>query len=171
MTPKKFVATFLLSLWTLPLWAVGAGDAAPAWVGSDVHGNIVSFPEVTNGNPAVVVFWATWCPYCKAFMAYLEDIQTDYAADDVKIVAINAKERGIGDPVAYLNSLDFPILGVLEGDEIAGAYDIQFIPGLMVVDGNGVVSYRRASTDLPPGKPLSEFWDSEVRAALDLALQ
>ena len=89
----------------------------------------------------------------------------------MKIVAINAKERGIGDPVAYLNSLDFPILGVLEGDEIAGAYDIQFIPGLMAADGNGVVSYRRASTDLPPGKPLSEFWDSEVRAALDLALR
>jgi len=104
-------------------------------------------------------------------MAYLEGIQTDYAADDVKIVAINAKERRIGDPIAYLNSLGFPILGVLEGDEIAGAYDIQFIPGLMVVDGNGVVSYRRASTDLLPGQPLSEFWDSEVRVALDLALR
>ena len=170
MLPKTFIATLLLSVWTLPLWAVEAGDEAPSWVGSDVHGNVVSFPEVTNGRPAVVVFWATWCPYCKAFMPYLEDIQSDYAADGVKIVAINAKERGIGDPVAYLDSLGFSVLGILDGDKIAGAYDIQFIPGLMVVDGSGVVSYRRSSTDLPPGQALSEFWDAEVRAALDLAL-
>ena len=155
----------------LPLWAVEAGDEAPSWVSSNVHGNVVSFPEVTNGRPAVVVFWATWCPYCKAFMPYLEDIQSDYAADGVKIVAINAKERGIGDPVAYLDGLGFPVLGILEGDEIADAYDIQFIPGLMVVDGSGVVSYRRSSTDLPPGQTLSEFWGAEVRAALDLALR
>ncbi len=171
MSPKTLIATLLLGVWMFPLWAVEAGDEAPSWVASDVHGNVVSFPEVTNGRPAVVVFWATWCPYCKAFMPYLEDIQSDYAADGVKIVAINAKERGIGDPVAYLDGLGFPVLGILEGDEIADAYDIQFIPGLMVVDGSGVVSYRRSSTDLPPGQTLSEFWGAEVRAALDLALR
>lgn len=104
-------------------------------------------------------------------MPYLEAIQRDYVADGVQIVAINAKERGIGDPAAYLESLSFPVLGILEGDEIAAAYDIQFIPGLLVVDGAGVVSYRRASTDLPAGQTLSEFWAAEVREALDLALR
>ena len=171
MSFKTLVATLLLGAWSIPVWAVDSGEAAPAWVGSDVRGDAISFPEVTDGNPSVVVFWATWCPYCKAFMPYLEEIQNDYAAEGVQIVAINAKERGIGDPVAYIDSLGFPVVGVLDGDAIADAYDIQFIPGLMVIDGSGVVSYRRASTDLPPGQTLSEFWAGEVRAALDLALR
>jgi thiol-disulfide isomerase/thioredoxin len=171
MSLKSSVIALLIGVWSIPALAVEAGDAAPAWVGSDVRGDAVSFPEISRGNPAVVVFWATWCPYCKAFMPYLDKVQSDYAADGVQIIAINAKERGIGDPVAYLDSLAFPVLGILEGDDIADAYDIQFIPGLMVVDGNGVVSYRRASTDLPPGKTLSEFWDTEVREALDDALR
>ena len=171
MSLRILLTTLILMLWTAPIWAVEAGDVAPAWVGSDVRGEDVSFPAVTKGKPAVVVFWATWCPYCKAFMPYLEDIQNDYSAEGVQIVAINAKERGVGDPVAYLDSLGFPVLGILEGDEIAETYGIQYIPGLMIVDGRGVVSYRRASTDLPPGQTLSEFWDAEVRTALDLALR
>lgn len=171
MTSRLLALTVLLFVWTAAAWAVEAGDRAPAWIGSDLQGRSVSFPAVAGGKPTVVIFWATWCPYCKAFMPYLEAIQRDYAADGVQIVAINAKERGIGDPAAYLESLSFPVLGILEGDEIAAAYDIQFIPGLLVVDGAGVVSYRRASTDLPAGQTLSEFWAAEVREALDLALR
>ena len=171
MAARLLVLTLSFIAWTAAAWAVEAGDPAPAWTGSDVQGRSVSFPEVAGGKPVVVVFWATWCPYCKAFMPYLNEIQSDYAADGVQIVAINALERGIGDPVAYLEGLGFPVLGILEGDDIAVTYDVQFIPGLMVVDGDGVVSYRRASTDLPAGQTLSEFWAVEVREALDLALR
>ncbi len=170
MNSRLLVITLLFA-WTAAGWAIEPGDSAPAWIGSDVQGRSVSFPAVTGGKPAVVVFWATWCPYCKAFMPYLEAIQKNYAADGVQIIAINAKERGIGDPKAYLESLGFPLLGILEGDDIAAAYDVQFIPGLMVVDGDGIVSYRRESTELPPGQTLAEYWAAEVREALDLALR
>ena len=62
-------------------------------------------------------------------------------------------------------------MGILNGDNIAAAYDVEFIPGLMVIDGAGMVSYRRAPTDLPAGRTLSEIWDEEIRAALDLLLR
>ena len=88
-------------LWSLlglelagPLAAVEQGDVAPPWRARDFAGQSIDFPAVTRGKPAVVVFWATWCSYCKAFMPYLKNIQNDYAAHDVKIVAINAKEDG-----------------------------------------------------------------------------
>ncbi len=171
MASRLLVLALVFLAWPAAAWAVEAGDPAPAWTGSDVEGGSVSFPAVAGGKPVVVAFWATWCPHCKAFMPYLEVIQRDYVADGVQIVAINAKERGIGDPEAYLESIGFPVLGILEGDDIAEAYDVQFILGLMVVDGAGIVSYRRASTDLPPGQTLSEFWAAEVREALDLALR
>ena len=142
--------------------AVQQGDMAPAWHARDFGGHAIDFPGVTQGKPAVVVFWATWCPYCKAFMPYLKNIQADYAKQGVKVVVINAKEDGRGDPAAYVQSLGFAPIAVANGDEIAKVYDIRYIP-----DGTGRVVYRRPWTDLPAGKTVAELWDSQVRTALD----
>jgi len=87
--------------------AVEQGEAAPTWTGMDFSGNEVSFPSVIDGKPTVMIFWATWCPYCNAFMPYLGQIQKDYGANKINIIAINAKERGVGDPAAYVADLDF----------------------------------------------------------------
>jgi thiol-disulfide isomerase/thioredoxin len=122
---------------------------------------------VTAGKPAVVVFWATWCGYCRAFMPYLKGIQSDYAAHGVKIVAINANEDGVDDPRGYVRGLGFVPIAVADGDAIATAYGIQYIPGLLIVDGDGIVAYRRPWTDLPAGRTVAELWDSQVRTALD----
>jgi thiol-disulfide isomerase/thioredoxin len=150
-----------------PLAAVEQGDMAPTWTARDFAGHTVDFPAVARGKPAVVVFWATWCPYCKAFMPYLKSIEADYAKQGVKVVVINAKEDGRGDPQAYVQSLGFAPIAIANGDEIAKAYGIQYIPGLLIVDGHGKVAYRRPWTDLPAGKTVAELWDGQVRTALD----
>jgi len=147
--------------------AVEQGDAAPPWHAVDFAGRTVDFPAVAEGKPAVVVFGATWCGYCRAFMPYLKDIQADYAAHGVKVVAINAKEDGKGDPRAYVQGLGFAPIAVTNGDAIAASYGIQYIPGLLIVDGKGTVAYRRPWTDLPAGRTVAELWDSQVRTALD----
>ena len=100
-------------------------------------------------------------------MPYVKEIQADYSQYGVQIISLNAKERGIGDPKAYAETLGFPLVAVAEADGIAEQYDIRFIPGLMVVRGDGVIAYRRKSTDLPAGKTVSQQWDEEVRRILD----
>ena len=100
-------------------------------------------------------------------MPYVKEIQADYEDQGVQIVTLNAKERGRGDPKAYAQSLGFPMFAIADADGIAEQYSVDFIPGLMVVDGEGQVSYRRASTDLPAGKTVAQQWDDEVRNALD----
>jgi thiol-disulfide isomerase/thioredoxin len=147
--------------------AVEQGDRAPTWRAMDFDGRQVEFPAVAQGKPVVVVFWATWCGYCKAFMPYLKDIQADYAAQGVKVVAINAKEDGSGDPKVYMQGLGFKPIAVTNGDAIADSYGIQYIPGLLIVDGGGTVAWRRPWTDLPAGRTVAELWDGQVRAALD----
>lgn len=163
-------AAFALAMSPRLAMGVEAGDTAPAWVAGDADDRQVVFPEVLNGKPAVMVFWATWCPYCKAFMPYLESILDDYSDQGVRVLAINTREEPDGDPRGYLEALGFPLTSIIDGDAIASDYDVHFIPGLMVVDGTGTVSWRRESTDLPPGQTLSELWSAEVRAALDAAL-
>lgn len=162
-----FTLALAAVLWTSTASAVEQGDTAPAWSAADFAGKAVQFPEVSAGKPAVVLFWATWCPYCKAFMPYLKRIQADYAHLGVTVVAINTKERGQGDPTAYVRNLGFPLIGIPDGDRIAEDYGVQYIPGLFVVDGNGTIAYRRGWTDLPAGSKVALLWDSQVRAALD----
>ena len=130
----------------------------------------MKFPELIDGKPTVMVYWATWCSYCKAFMPYLADIQKDYGDSKINVVIINHKERGAGDPVAYVDALDFQFTAVLEGDAIGDAYAIDFIPGLLIIDAQGNVAWRRKSTDLPAGRKVAEYWDGQVREQLDALL-
>jgi thiol-disulfide isomerase/thioredoxin len=52
------------ALCTATAFAVEQGDEAPAWSARDFSGRTVAFPDATAGKPAVVMFWAMWCPYC-----------------------------------------------------------------------------------------------------------
>ena len=149
---------------------IGQGDVAPAWQGTTFDGASVSFPELLEGKPAVFVVWATWCNYCKAFMPYLEAIQAEYGTDRINVLAINAKEDGTGDPAEYVAELDFPMIAVRDGDDIAAAYDVEYIPGLFVIDADGMIAYRRAWTELPAGEQVGSLWAIQVRQSLNSLL-
>lgn len=150
-----------------PARAVGPGDQGPPWDGKDLlTGETLSFPAVLKGEPAVMLFWATWCPYCKAFMPYAKALQSEFGDQGVQFVTLNTKERGRGDPGAYARSLDFPLIAIGEADAIGEAWGIDFIPGLLVVNGSGEVIYRRRSTNLPAGRTVAQQWHAEVREVL-----
>ena len=153
---------------TAPAFTVEQGDAAPAFTARDFDGRAVEFPALLDGKPTVMVFWATWCNYCKAFMPYLEKIQSDYGVDRINILTVNAKEdRSGGDPAEYIAALGMQTIAVADGDAIAAAYAVEYIPGLMVIAPDGKVAYRRAWTELPAGDRVASFWSRQVRRALD----
>lgn len=166
---RRLALLALLVFATVLAEALDQGHPAPGFTGKDFSGNDISFPSLIDGKPTVMIFWATWCPYCRAFMPYLGEIQADYE-NQINIVAINAKERGHGDTKAYIEGLGYPVIGVADGDAIAKTYGVEYIPGLMIVDGEGLIAWKRASTELPAGKTVAELWDGQVRKQLDALL-
>ena len=168
MNRIRFLAATAALLVALPAASVEQGDTAPAWTGVDFDGGAVEFPALLNGKPTVMVFWATWCNYCKAFMPYLENIQNDYGSDRINVLTVNAKEDGSGgNPADYIAALSMEQIAVAEGDGIAAAYAVEYIPGLMVIAADGTVAYRRAWTELPAGDQVAIFWSRQVRRTLD----
>ena len=151
--------------------AVEAGDRAPEFRAFDFAGQPVEFPRADTGETSVVIFWATWCGYCKAFMPKLQQIEADYRDRGVTIVTINAKEDGSGNPAQYIADLQFPMTAVRSGNGIARAWNVEFIPGVFVVDRDGAIAFRRPWTDLPAGETVAELWDAQVRGALEAALE
>ena len=103
-------------------------------------------------------------------MPYLGEIQRDYGAGKINVLAIDVFEDGEIDPAAYVEALGFPIIAVANGDAIAEAYSVRGTPGLMIVDGQGNIVWKRASTDLPAGKTVAELWAEQVREQLDRML-
>ncbi len=101
-------------------------------------------------------------------MPYLKQIQDDYAQAGVRVYAINFKDDG--DPIEHMKKLGYPFLVLPLGDLVADDYNVWSAPGLIVVDGEGTVAYRRGTTRAPPGTEIAELWDAELRAALDEVL-
>ena len=167
---KRFACVLSLIFVTCLAYADDVDDAGPVWTGVGFSGNKIDFPAVLNGKPTVLVFWATWCPYCKALMPYLGEIQKDYGSDEINILLVNVfEEKGDREvnPAAYVEALGFPTIAVADGNGIAKDYSIRFTPGLLVVDGQGKTVWKRASTDLPAGKTVAEFWSGQLRQQLD----
>lgn len=147
---------------------VVAGMTAPPFTLETGDGAEFSFPADARGQASILLFWATWCPYCKAVMPYLQRVVEEYAEYGVEVYAIDFKDDG--DPVAMIEELGYGFTVLPLGDLVADEYGVFSAPGILVVDQAGTVVYRRRPTRAPPGKAIAEVWDEEVREALDEAL-
>ena len=91
MTTARLLLILILGF-TGPALGVEAGGTAPSFKRFDANGSLVRYPPAEAHGKSVVLFWATWCPYCQALMPYLDGIARDYAEQGVRIYAINMKE-------------------------------------------------------------------------------
>jgi len=162
--------------------AVMAADAPVSWTLETPTGNSVSFPDERDG-PVILLFWATWCPFCKALMPHLQSIAYEFPDDALTIYAIHFRDDD-GDPVGYMRANGFDFAVLLDGGEVAAAYGVHATPGLLVFDGNNrkvfdiyaAMEEFNARYTLPEGLKNRQkaarkapFWAAEIRKALDTA--
>jgi thiol-disulfide isomerase/thioredoxin len=127
--------------------SAGAQERAIAWQGTGAHGEPVRFDPAHLQRPALLLFWATWCPYCKALMPYVQTVYDAAGKARLDVYAIDIKDDG--DPVAELRERGQTFTLVRDGDAIADLYGIKGTPGLLLVDRDGAIVYRRVGGDAP----------------------
>jgi cytochrome c biogenesis protein CcmG/thiol:disulfide interchange protein DsbE len=125
-----------------------AQDKAIAWQGKGANGETIDFQPQALRRPAVLLFWATWCPYCKALMPYLQHVYDVAGKDKLDVYAIDFKDED-GDPAAELKERGNTFTLVREGDAIAAQYGVKGTPGLFLVDRSGTIIYKRSGGDAP----------------------
>ena len=120
------------------------GKPAPGFKLDDAAGARRDLESIGQGRPAVVVFWATWCPYCKALLPHLQRLSRQHAGQ-VAVVAINVWDEPEVDPYGWMRErgYDFIVLG--HGDKTAKAWGVKGTPGLFVVAADGRVRFDRSA--------------------------
>lgn len=177
----RSVAKFILVIWVLvlpvnvsadgkkvPDVALAEGDRAPSFELADPAGNIVSFPKAANNKPSIVLFWATWCPYCKALMPLLEDVRKEFSDAGVEVFALNVWEDG--NPLKRIRDDGFRFRLLLDADSVADAYEVRGTPGLFVVDREGMIVFRRRPSGDKSAVEIAAIWADQTRSAVAAAL-
>jgi thiol-disulfide isomerase/thioredoxin len=154
---------------------------APDWTLQAVNGESVTLSDVTAKQPVVLLFWATWCPYCKALMPHIQSIRLEYG-DEIRVLAVHFRDDK-GDPVAFIENAGYDFTLLPGGNEVAEANGVWATPGLMIIDSDRVVRfnlYTLPKLDLSGagespshGKKaarLAPYWAAELRKSLDLVL-
>lgn len=152
----------------------------PEFVATTAAGAEFHYPADLQG-PTIVLFWASWCPFCKALMPHLQSIIDEYSYE-VRVLALSIREDK--DPVEFLQEYGYQFLLIPEAEEIAESWGVKGTPGLYLADRSGRVIFnlRAIPDDAYPAERFANneelkmyqkaargapFWAAHLRKAID----
>lgn len=103
----------------------------------------VSLKSMLKDKKSIIVFWTTWCPYCRTTIKDLVQRREDFQQNQVQIVLINIAENK-NKVLSLLKDLgveqSFTIL--FDVEQVASEkYEVQGIPTILFVTQEGIVSH------------------------------
>ena len=117
------------------------GKYPPDFALKDVMtGELISIRDYA-GQPVLMAFFATWCPYCKSDLPIVQGIYEDYRNEGFVVLGIGVNEstssvRNFGSRF----SLSFPLMAD-SSSTVADDYLIPGYPYYYFIDKNGKIGY------------------------------
>jgi len=115
------------------------GQPAPDFTLETLKGQTISMAQARNGRPAMIFFWATWCPHCRTQLRELAlhrgRIETNGIA--MVLVDVGEKPREVRNFV-HANHIPFDVF--LDRDAAtAREYRIVGVPTFFFVNAEGSI--------------------------------
>jgi len=129
------------------------GKVAPALDEREFLGSKPVPLSALKGSPVLVFFWAHWCPDCKQEVAILTEIEKEYVAKHLMIVAptqrygytARGEEAGPADELKYIDEVrhkfyrDLLDIPAPVSEENFKNYGASTTPTLVLIDRQGIV--------------------------------
>lgn len=159
--------------WTWASRPVTTGELAVAHISTRIGAFAPSFTvaapanglvalENFKGKVVVLNFWASWCPPCRAEMAALNQVKSDYEGRDVVVLAINQMEpeqTAVG--FVQEQHLEF-VVGLDTDGHVTELYRVSALPTTYFIDKTGIIR------DIVYGGPMTRpLVESKVNSILD----
>jgi thiol-disulfide isomerase/thioredoxin len=117
--------------------------AAPDWSLTDAAGNVVRLSDL-RGKVVIMDFWATWCGPCKRSMPEIDKFTRKYAGQNLAVFSVNVWDRSADVVLEWWREQDYSMQLLFGSRELTTAYEVQGIPHLCVIDGEGIIRYSQA---------------------------
>jgi len=175
----KLLPAVMLALALVAPQAFADEIPAPSFTLADAAGNDVTLPGKQAGVE-MYLFWASWCPYCKALMPHLQSIQIEYG-DDVRIYALNIRDDE--DPVAFMQEHGYDFVLLPNADPVMALYGVRSTPGVFLVDQGGNIRFNlyemlfddsaefQALGNRQKSNQRAPYWAAEIRRVIDQILK
>lgn len=117
-----------------------------------------------HGKVALLDFWGSWCPPCRASIPTIASLQKDFAKKGVEFVGISSDDDAQAwQKFVAANRMVWP--EYLDSDrQVQKAFQVDSFPTYIVLDGNGVIRFRQSGF-------AEQMSGREIADALDKALK
>jgi len=129
--------------------APGKDSTAPQFSLKSLDGDMVALADYREKKAVLLMFWTTWCPYCRIALRSLKEEAGLLESMNLEVVTVNA-----GEPEYKVKSfikelgLNFAVLLDLNA-QVSDSYELLGVPTYFVIDRRGIIVFKgnRFSTD------------------------
>lgn len=108
----------------------------------DLNNEFVTLSSYKGKNPVILLFWTTWCPFCREELNILNKKYPQLAKEGWEVLGINIEESpSIVGVFLKKRPLAFKVL--LDTDaQVTYSYDILGVPTFILVNKEGFVVFK-----------------------------
>jgi len=111
------------------------GDLATDFSYTDIHGKTARLTD-HRGKNVLLIFWATWCPPCRAEIPHLVRLRKETPAEELEIIAFSGEAEGTVAPFAKDKGLNYTV--VAEASGLPAPFgQVRSIPTAFFIDPEG----------------------------------
>ncbi len=92
-----------------PVWNDWYGREAPNFSFSDIDGQKHELKDY-RGKDVLLVFWATWCYYCKVEIPDLIELRDKTGTDELAVLAISDENEALVKPFAQQTKMNYTVI-------------------------------------------------------------
>jgi cytochrome c biogenesis protein CcmG/thiol:disulfide interchange protein DsbE len=139
------------------------GDPMPPYSAKYLDGSPMNIAG-EKGNVVFLNVWATWCGPCRFETPELQSLQTQYAANGLKVIGVSVDEGDAGAVKTFVaeQKITYPIAVDPEG-RIANLVQTTVLPTSLLIDRTGKIVWRQIGAVMPN--------DSKLKAAVEKAVR
>jgi len=143
----KTITVILLSISFLFSLSTEAAEKAQAWQLKTQSGKVIGSKQF-QGQPVILHFWATWCPYCRRLQPKLVELENKYQAQGVKIVAVSILEDEGAKPQDEIDDRGYHFTTAVKGEAVAKKYGVRGTPTTYFINRDGTIIFKTSSSDI-----------------------
>lgn len=118
-------------------------NRAPDFRLIDTKGELVDLASFKDKKSLILLFWTTWCPYCRRAMRDLNQEYAQLESLDIEVLAINIMERASRIKL-FLSSFPVKFKILLDRDgRVADSYHLVGVPTYVLIDKRGRVRFNK----------------------------